>query len=606
LRNAVFYGTANPSPTIYCFFVNNLLNVGAGFARPSISQLPKNQKGETMRSNLLTKGIERAPHRALLKSLGITDSEMDKPFIAVISAQSDYVPGHTHLNQISKAVKDGIRNAGGVPFEFFTIGVCDGLAMNHKGMRYSLCSRELIADSIEVMLTAHPLDAAVFIPNCDKIVPGMLMAAARLNLPSVFVSGGPMLAGSVTDGSTVEKRKVGLSETFEAVAKFKSGKISKEDVKSFEDNSCPTCGSCAGMYTANSMNCLTEALGLALPTNGTEPAVNSARLRLAKETGELIMQVLKNNIKPSDIMTKSNMDNALAVDMAIGASSNTILHLLAIAHEAGVDLTLEDIRKVSEKIPQLCKLNPASSIFIEDLHAVGGIQSVMRELSKKNLLDLSVQTVSGTQAERTQKAAEADGEVIRRIEKPHRQTGGLAVLYGNIAEKGAVVKRGAIDEGMMVVTGKAKVFDGEQEAVDAILGSEIKAGDVVVIRYEGPKGGPGMPEMLAPTAAIAGMGLDGSVALITDGRFSGASRGAAVGHISPEAAAGGLIAYVQDGDTISIDIPAGKIELRVEEAVIAERCRGGVSPPANKDYGGYLERYAKIVTSAHTGAILEQ
>ncbi|MCL2071155.1 MAG: dihydroxy-acid dehydratase [Oscillospiraceae bacterium] len=550
-----------------------------------------------MRSNLLTSGVERTPHRSLLKSLGITDSEMDKPFIAVISAASDYVPGHTHLHQISRAVKDGIRNAGGVPFEFFTIGVCDGLAMNHKGMRYSLCSRELIADSIEVMLTAHPLDGAVFIPNCDKIVPGMLMAAARLNIPSVFVSGGPMLAG-IAGG-----KKVGLSEVFEAVGGFTGGKINREQLGDFENNACPTCGSCAGMYTANSMNCLTEAIGLALPGNGTEPAVTSARLRLAKETGELIMQVYKNNVKPSDIMTKSNIYNALAVDMAIGASSNTVLHLLAVAHEAGINLTLDDIGEISEKIPQLCKLNPASNVFIEDLHAVGGIQAVMRELSKSDLLDLRQRTVGGCLKEQLDKAKSADGVVIREIDNPHRKTGGLAVLKGNIAEKGAVVKRGAIDESMMVFTGKAKVFDSEQEAVDTILGGKIQSGDVVVIRYEGPKGGPGMPEMLAPTAAIAGMGLDGSVALITDGRFSGASRGVSVGHISPEAAAGGLIAYVRDGDEIRIDIPAGKIELAAGDSVIAER-KESVAVKVKEGIDGYLSRYARIVTSAHTGAVL--
>jgi dihydroxy-acid dehydratase len=554
-----------------------------------------------MRSHQLTKDVSRLPHRALLKSLSITDTEMQRPFIAVISAQSDYVPGHMHLNQISKSVKDGIRNAGGVPFEFFTIGVCDGLSMNHKGMRYSLCSRELIADSIEVMLTAHPLDAAVFIPNCDKIVPGMLMAAARLNIPSIFVSGGPMLAG------TVGEKKINLSETFEAIGQYKSGKISDKELADYENNACPTCGSCAGMYTANSMNCLTEAIGLALPGNGTIPAVMSARLRLAKETGELIMKLLEKNIKPADIMTKANFNNALAVDMAIGASSNTILHLLAIAHEAKVPLTLDDIAEISEKVPQLCKLNPASDVFIEDLNAAGGIQAVIRELSKKDLIDLTVKTVGrddlGTPS--------ADGTVIRKIDNPFRETGGLAILKGNLAPEGAVVKRGAIAESMMKFTGQAVVFDGEQAAVDAIyagkvgrdaLGTPPDMIPVVVIRYEGPKGGPGMPEMLAPTAAIAGMGLDGEVALITDGRFSGASRGAAVGHISPEAAAGGLIAYVQDGDVINIDIPAGKLELLVDEAVLSQRT---ITPPNRENYGGYLERYARTVTSAHTGAIVE-
>ncbi|MCL1832194.1 MAG: dihydroxy-acid dehydratase [Oscillospiraceae bacterium] len=553
-----------------------------------------------MRSNLMTQGAPRTPHRALLKSLGVTDSEMHRPFIAVVNAASDYVPGHIHLHQIGKAVKDGVRNAGGVPFEFFTIGVCDGLSMNHRGMRYSLPSRELIADSIEVMLTAQPLDGIVFIPNCDKIVPGMLMAAARLNLPSIFVSGGPMLAGTLKNG-----RKIGLSEVFEAVGQYSAGKIGDDEIRDMEEHSCPTCGSCSGMYTANSMNCLAEAIGMALPGNGTEPAVNMARTRLAKETGEAIVKLLQDNVRPSDIMTKANMNNAVAVDMAIGASSNTILHLLAIAHEAGVKLTLDDISEMGERIPQLCKLNPASNVFIEDLHRVGGIQSVMRELSRRDLIDLSVKTVSETQAQRIKQAMPADGDIIRPIENPHRATGGLAVLKGNLAEEGAVVKRGALAEHMMVFKGAARVFDSEQEAVDAILGGKITAGEVVVIRYEGPKGGPGMPEMLAPTAAIAGMGLDGSVALITDGRFSGASRGAAVGHVSPEAAAGGLIGLVQDGDEILIDVPANKLELCVEESEIAAR-RKNHTPKVKEDFGGYVGRYAKIVTSAHTGAILQQ
>jgi dihydroxy-acid dehydratase len=536
-------------------------------------------------------GVSRLPHRALLKALGITDSEMKKPFVAVVSAASEYVPGHTHLHEIARCVKDGIRNAGGVPFEFFTIGVCDGLAMNHKGMRYSLCSRELIADSIEVMLMAHPLDAVVFIPNCDKIVPAMLMAASRLNLPSAFVSGGPMLAGKYAG------KRVNLSETFEAIAK----KIDDDALLNFENNACPTCGSCAGMYTANSMNCLTEALGLALPGGGTEPAVTAARRRLAKETGELIMQIYAKNIRALDIMTRANIENALAVDMAIGASSNTILHILAIAREAGVNLTLSEIDAISHKVPQLCKLNPASEIFIEDLNAVGGIQSVMRELSKINLLDLNQITVTGTQSERLNAACEADGEVIRRLDNPYRKDGGIAILKGNLAPDGAVVKQGAVLPEMMCVTGTAKVFDGEQEAVDAILDGQVQSGDVVVVRYEGPKGGPGMPEMLAPTAAIAGKGLDGSVALITDGRFSGASRGAAVGHIAPEAAAGGLIAYVQTGDKISVDIPNRKLELLVDETIIARRKAGTTLKETTA--GGYLGRYVKQVTSADKGAI---
>ena len=516
-----------------------------------------------MRSDLIKEGVEKTPHRAILKALGVTDSEMHRPFIAVVCAASDYVPGHMHLHEISRAVKDGIRNAGGVPFEFFTIGVCDGLAMNHKGMRYSLASRELIADSIEVMLTAHPLDGVVFIPNCDKIVPGMVLAAARM--------------------------------------KYSNGEIGDDVIKDFEDNACPTCGSCSGMYTANSMNCLTEAMGLALPTAGTEPAVNSARRRLAKESGERAVELVKQNIRPLDILTKKNMLNALATDMAIGASSNTVLHLLAIAHEAKVDISLDDIDQMSRKTPQLAKLNPASSVFITDLNAVGGIQTVIRELSKGGHVNTDVLTVSGTQADRIAKAKDADGVIVHKIDSPIRKDGGIAILSGNLAEHGSVVKQGAVKPEMMDFTGTARVFNGEQAACDAILGGDIKAGDVVVIRYEGPKGGPGMPEMLAPTAAIVGKGLDGNVALITDGRFSGASRGAAIGHVSPEAAEGGLIAFVEDGDKIHIDIPNRSITLVVDDAEIAKRKEKGILPP--KELEGYLKRYAKMVTSSNTGAV---
>ena len=548
-----------------------------------------------MRSDLIRAGVEKTPHRAVLKSLGVIDSEMDKPFIAVVCAASDYVPGHQHLHEISRYVKDGIRNAGGVPFEFFTIGVCDGLAMNHKGMRYSLASRELIADSIEVMLTAHPLDGVVFIPNCDKIVPGMVMAAARMNLPAIFVSGGPMNPGCV------QGKRVGYSEIYEAIGQYTNGEIGDEVIKDYENNACPTCGSCSGMYTANSMNCLTEAIGLALPTAGTEPAVNSARRRLAKETGERIVELVKQDIKPSDILTKRNMENALATDMAIGASSNTVLHLLAIAHEAKADITLDDIDAMSRKTPQLAKLNPASSVFITDLNAVGGIQTVIRELSKGGHINTDVMTVTGTQAERIAAARDADGEIIHKLDAPIRKDGGIAILSGNLALNGSVVKQGAVKPEMMDFTGTARVFDGEQDACDAILGGKIKAGDVVVIRYEGPKGGPGMPEMLAPTAAIVGKGLDGSVALITDGRFSGASRGAAIGHVSPEAAEGGLIAFVDDGDKIHIDIPNRSVTLLVDESEIEERRKRGVKAP--RDFGGYLSRYAKMVTSANTGAV---
>lgn len=551
-----------------------------------------------MRSDLIKKGVERTPHRALLKSLGLTDSEMNKPFVAVICAASEYVPGHTHLHEISRAVKDGIRNAGGVPFEFFTIGVCDGLAMNHQGMRYSLASRELIADSIEVMLTAHPLDAAVFIPNCDKIVPAMIMAAARMNLPTAFVSGGPMSAGKVMG------KRVGYSEIYEAIGRYSSGEIGDEEIRAFENDACPTCGSCAGMYTANSMNCLTEALGLSMPFSGTEPAVTSARRRLAKETGELVMELVEKDIRALDIITKKNLENAVAADMAIGASSNTVLHLLAIAHEAGVNITLADIDRWGRSVPQLAKLNPASEIFIEDLNAAGGIQTVLRELGKKELIHTDALTITGIQGERTAAAKEADGLVVHTVFDPIRADGGIAVLRGNLAQRGAVVKQGAVKPEMMRFTGTARVFDGEQEAVDAILQDKISPGDVVVIRYEGAKGGPGMPEMLAPTAAIVGKGLDGEVALITDGRFSGASRGAAIGHVAPEAADGGLIAYVKDGDKIRLDIPARALELLVEESEIAQR--KAEMPLKTRALTGYLRRYARLVAGADKGAVFAE
>ena len=551
-----------------------------------------------MRSDLLKSGVDRTPHKALLKALGVTDSEMGKPFIAVVCAASDYVPGHSHLHEISKSVKDGIRNAGGVPFEFFTIGVCDGLAMNHKGMRYSLASRELICYSIEVMLTAHPLDGIVFIPNCDKIVPGMIMAAARLNLPSIFVGGGPMNPGKV------QGKRVGYSEIYEAIGQYSNGEIGDDVIMDYENNACPTCGSCSGMYTANSMNCLTEAIGLAMPFSGTEPAVNSARRRIAKETGERIVELVKQDIRPKDIITRKNMLNALATDMAIGASSNTVLHLLAIAHEAGVDISLNDIDEMSRKTPQLSKLNPASDVFITDLNDVGGIQAVIKELSKGGHINTDVLTVTGTQADRIKKAANADGTIIHTCESPIRKDGGIAILSGNLAVNGAVVKQGAVKPEMMDFTGTAKVFNGEQEAVDAILNNVIIPGDVVVIRYEGPRGGPGMREMLAVTAALAGQGLDRDVALITDGRFSGATRGASLGHCSPEAADGGPIALVREGDKITLDINAYKITLEVSDEELASRRDEWVCPPP-KVTTGYLARYAKLVSSADKGAILQ-
>lgn len=550
-----------------------------------------------MRSDLLKEGPSRAPHRSLLNALGIDETEMKRPFIAVVNSKSDYIPGHQQLDQIGEAVKAGIRNAGGVPFEFNTIGVCDGLAMNHKGMKYSLCSRELIADSIEVMLTAHPLDAIVFIPNCDKIVPGMMLAACRLNLPCIFVSGGPMISGKGIDS------KIGLSEMFEYVGAYSAGKITADQLRCVEETACPTCGSCSGMYTANSMNCLTEAIGMALPSNGTIPFVMSARRRLAKKSGERVMELLKENIRPSDILTEKAFENAMRTDMALGCSTNTILHLTAISHAAGHDINLKLLDEAGRKTPQLCKLNPAGTIFIEDLNACGGIQAVMKELDKGGMINRDCLTVSGTVGERVDAAADADGTVIRTLDNPHSADGGIAVLWGNLAEEGSVVKKGAVLPEMMQHTGPARCFDSEEEAYAAITGGKIVAGDVVVIRYEGPKGGPGMREMLSPTAAIVGMGLGNSVALLTDGRFSGATRGSSIGHVSPEAAVGGTIALVEDGDMIEIDIPARKLQLLVSDEVLAER-KAKWQPPV-KELTGYIKRYAQHVTSGSKGAVFE-
>ena len=551
-----------------------------------------------MRSDAVKTGTQQAPHRSLFNALGMTKEEMDRPLVGIVSSYNEIVPGHMNLDKITQAVKLGVAMAGGTPVMFPAIAVCDGIAMGHIGMKYSLVTRDLIADSTEAMAIAHQFDALVMIPNCDKNVPGLLMAAARVNVPTVFVSGGPMLAGHV------KGHKTSLSSMFEAVGSYAAGTMNEDDVYEYECKTCPTCGSCSGMYTANSMNCLTEAIGLSMPKSGTEPAVNAARRRLAKETGERIVELVKQNICAKDIITKKNMMNALATDMAIGASSNTVLHLLAIAHEAGVDISLDDIDNKSKTTPQLSKLNPASDIFITDLNDVGGIQSVIKELAKGGHVDTSVLTVSGTQADRIAKAPNADGTIIHTCENPIRKDGGLAILSGNLAENGSVVKQGAVKPEMMDFTGTAKVFDGEQAACDAILNNVIIPGDVVVIRYEGPKGGPGMPEMLAPTAAIVGKGLDGSVALITDGRFSGASRGAAVGHVSPEAADGGLIAYVENGDKIHINIPARSIELLVDDETIAQRKAKGVNAPVRK-LDGYLKRYAKLVTSSNTGAVFE-
>lgn len=552
-----------------------------------------------MRSDLIKEGPSRASHRSLLRALGIDELEMKRPFVAVVNSKSDYIPGHMHLDKIAEQVKAGIRNAGGVPFEFNTIGVCDGIAMNHKGMKYSLCSRELIADSIEVMLTAHPLDAIVFIPNCDKIVPGMLLAACRLNLPCIFISGGPMLPGKSTETDT----GIGLSEMFEYIGKYNVGGMTEANLESCAFTACPTCGSCSGMYTANSMNCLTETIGMSLPGTGTIPAVMSKRLRLAKMAGERVMDLLRDDIKPSDIITEKSIENAMRTDMAIGCSTNTILHLTAIAHAAGHDINLKTLDSYGRKTPQICKLNPAGSIFITDLDEVGGIQSVMKELAKGGMINTDALTVSGTVADRIANAPDADGKIIHTLENPYSQDGGIAVLWGNLAEEGSVVKKGAVLPEMMQHKGPAKCYNSEEEAIEAITGGKVVAGDVVVIRYEGPKGGPGMREMLSPTSAIIGMGLGNSVALLTDGRFSGATRGASIGHVSPEAAMGGTIALVEDGDEIEIDIPARVLRVNVSDEVLAER-RAKWTPPV-QELSGYLKRYAQHVTSGSRGAVFE-
>ncbi|QGG46408.1 dihydroxy-acid dehydratase [Heliorestis convoluta] len=548
------------------------------------------------RSHAVTHGVEKAPHRSLFRALGLTQEELSRPMIGIVNAQNDVVPGHMHLDTIADAVKAGVRMAGGTPLAFPVIAVCDGIAMNHIGMKYSLASREIIADSIEIMTMAHGFDALVFIPSCDKVVPGMLMAAARLNIPSIFISGGPMLAGRF------QGRKVSLTTVFEGVGAHKAGKMTDEELQELEDKACPTCGSCSGMFTANSMNCLTEALGVALPGNGTIPAVYSARLRLAKESGMKIMELLEKDIKALDIMTEKAFENALTVDMALGCSTNTLLHLPAIAHEAGVELNLDLVNEVSARTPHLCKLAPAGDQHIEDLDSAGGIPAVMNVLHQQGLIDGSLRNVTGgTVAETIANAPNFDPEVLRPIEKAYSPTGGLAVLRGNIAPDGAVVKKGAVAPEMMNHQGPARVFNGEEEAVEAILGGKIHPGDVIVILYEGPKGGPGMREMLTPTAAIAGMGLDKEVALITDGRFSGATRGASIGHVSPEAAEGGPIGLVQEGDLITIDIEKGKLQLEVAEEELAQRQKQW-QKPESKITKGYMSRYAQKVLSASTGA----
>ena len=553
-----------------------------------------------MQSDFIKQGVERAPNRSLLYALGLTKEEISRPIIGVVSSYNEIVPGHMNIDKIADAVKAGVRAAGGTPVEFPAIAVCDGIAMGHIGMKYSLVTRDLIADSTEAMAIAHQFDGLVMIPNCDKNVPGLLMAAARVNVPTIFVSGGPMLAGHLKDG-----RRTCLSHMFEAVGAYHAGTMDEMDVQDYEENACPSCGSCSGMYTAKSMNCLTEAIGMALPGNGTIPAPLSARIRLAKKTGMQVMELVKRNLRPRDIMTAAAFHNAETVDMALGCSTNTMLHLPAIAHEAGVAIDLDAANEISAHTPNLCHLAPAGDTFMEDLDRAGGVYAVMKELTKKNLLDLSVMTCTGKiMAENLEEVQNLDPEIIRPIQRPYSENGGIAVLKGNLAEDGCVVKQSAVAHEMMTHEGPARVFDSEDEAIAAIYGKQINPGDVVVIRYEGPKGGPGMREMLNPTSAIVGMGLGSSVALITDGRFSGATRGAAIGHVSPEAAAGGTIALVEEGDQIAIDIPNCSIELKVSEAELAKRRMTWVCPEP-KVKTGYLVRYAKLVSSADKGAILQ-
>ena len=545
----------------------------------------------------VVEGVQNAPHRSLFHALGLTEEEQKRPLIGIVSSYNEIVPGHMNLDKIVDAVKLGVAMAGGTPIVFPAIAVCDGIAMGHTGMKYSLVTRDLIADSTEAMALAHGFDGLVMVPNCDKNVPGLLMAAARVNLPTVFVSGGPMLAGRV------EGKKTSLSSMFEAVGAYNAGKITDEKLYEYECKTCPTCGSCSGMYTANSMNCLTEALGMGLRGNGTIPAVYSARIELAKRAGMAVMELVHKGICPRDIMTKEALMNALTVDMALGCSTNSMLHLPAIAHECGVELSLDIANEISAVTPNLCHLAPAGRTYMEDLNEAGGVYAVMNELTKKNLLHTDCMTVTGkTIGENIAGCINLDPEVIRPIESPYSETGGIAVLKGNLAPEGSVVKRSAVLPEMLVHEGPAKVFDSEEEAQAAINGGKIVAGDVVVIRYEGPKGGPGMREMLNPTSAIMGMGLGNSVALITDGRFSGATRGACIGHVTPEAASGGMIGVVEDGDIISINIPENTVELKVDAEVLSERMKHFV--PKKKELSGYLKRYAALVSGGATGAIL--
>ena len=556
-----------------------------------------------MRSDLIKKGFDKAPHRSLLKATGVikSDDDFNKPFIGICNSYIDLIPGHVHLQEFGKIIKEEVRKAGGVPFEFNTIGVDDGIAMGHIGMRFSLASRELIADSLETVVEAHRLDALICIPNCDKIVPGMLMGAVRVNIPTIFISGGPMKSGLTPSGEVVD-----LISVFEGVGKFSTGEINEKKLKELEDFACPTCGSCSGMFTANSMNCLMEALGMALPGNGTILAVDSKRHELAKEAAHKIMELIQLDLKPRDIITRESILNAFALDMAMGGSTNTVLHTLAIANEAGIDFKLEEINKLSEKVPYICKVSPATkSVHMEDVDRAGGIPAILKELSKiDGVLDLTRPTVTGkTLGENIRNAEVKDRNVIRSVEQPFRKTGGLTILFGNLAPKGAIVKSGAVDENMLVFRGPAVIFNSQDEAIEGIRSGKVKAGDVVVIRYEGPKGGPGMPEMLAPTSEIMGMGLGDKVALITDGRFSGGTRGACIGHVSPEAAEKGPIAAIKDGDIISIDIPNCSLNVELTEQEIQKRLAElpKFKPKITK---GYLARYTKMVTSAYTGAIL--
>ena len=552
-----------------------------------------------MRSDEIKRGVARAPHRALLRALGVTDAEMERPFVGIANSFSEVVPGHMHLRSIVEAVKAGVRSAGGVPFEFGVMGICDGLAMNHEGMHFSLPSRELIADTVESMTLAHAFDALVLVPCCDKIVPGMLMAAVRLNAPAVMVGGGPMLAGHL-DGRTID-----LNSVFEAVGQVQAGTLDEEGLKAIECGACPTCGSCSGMFTANSMNCLAEVVGLALPGNGTIPAPYSERLRFAKESGAAVMDVLAAGLKPRDILTDGAVGNALAADASLGCSTNTVLHLAAIATEAGLDFSLSRINDVASRVPHLCKIAPAGTYHMEDLYRAGGIQAVMKRLVDAGLMDGGALSVAGgTIADAVAGARVTDDDVIRPLDRPYHATGGLAVLFGNLAPSGAVVKEGAVADEMLRHSGSAQVFDGERAAVAAIADGAIRSGSVIVIRNEGPKGAPGMPEMLSATSMLAGQGRDKDVALITDGRFSGATRGAAIGHVAPEAQAGGVIGLIEDGDTIVIDIPARTLTLDVEAAVLERRRAAQPAAAPRPELTGYLARYVKLVSGAEKGAVL--